>query len=229
MKPKETQRRTRGPKMAQKKSKPLQLASLGRRPPKMVGGRLGQVPIVGSAGLDEAASSVLTTFRGPTSTRTAARVRRTLAVDAGRLHPDEGDAVAREPVGESAEPRLCRAKRSCFLVAPTTALRGDPHGRDDRVAVHIKAGAPLDNNVHQTSSSRDDRARRIGGVFRYESRVRGTWSELSRQRDRPCARPEVAPTILPSVWGGTPTFGDVVLASEEERQTTLRCRPSREG
>jgi hypothetical protein len=73
-----------------------------------------------------------------------------LPVDTGRLHPDQGDAEALQPVAQPLELRDRGAEGVRVLRAPAAALAraGHPHGGNDAVAVHVEAGAALDDHIH---------------------------------------------------------------------------------
>src|SRR5436190_15448114 len=87
-------------------------------------------------------------------------------VDAGRLHPDQRDGEALEPVAQLLELGDRGAERARLLRAPTAtlALARHAHGGNDAVAVHIKARAALDDHVHQTTSFRYDKTASSGGA-----------------------------------------------------------------
>src|SRR5262245_51986604 len=76
-----------------------------------------------------------------------------LPVAAGRLHANQGDAVTRQPVEQPQQPGGGGRETPHHLLAPPPLAR-HPHTSHDRVSVHVKTGAALDQRVHCSSFAR---------------------------------------------------------------------------
>src|SRR4051794_9915624 len=74
-------------------------------------------------------------------------------VDAGRFHPDQRHLLLGQPVREHFELPGHRGERACLRTPRATRSR-TAHRGHHCIAVHIQAGAPLDQHIHPDTPSR---------------------------------------------------------------------------